>query len=104
MSRALSIRSVPDKAGATRRSDPGTWGVVVLNWNTPDNAIECLASILAANSRPRRVVLVDNASTDESVPRIASWAREQRSGVRVTAEHDPIPGAGDEWLIIVASR
>lgn len=49
-------------------------GVVVLNWNRPDLTIACLDSILAAADPPRKIVLVDNDSDDDSVARFREWA------------------------------
>lgn len=81
------------------------WGVVVVNWNTPADTIECLESILAAASHPRQVVLVDNASTDDSVERIGRWASER--GVRAKVVRDGEENGadvGDAWLLLIASR
>ena len=49
-------------------------GVVVLNWNNHPDTIACLDSLAEANPRPEAVVLVDNASHDDSVERIRTWA------------------------------
>ncbi|HKD99767.1 MAG TPA: glycosyltransferase family 2 protein [Planctomycetota bacterium] len=43
---------------------------IVLNWNGGDDTLRCLASLRASRS-PIDVVVVDNASTDGSVDRIA---------------------------------
>jgi len=51
-------------------------GVVVVNWNGADDTIACLDSLRVANPRAARVVVVDNASADDSVARISSWARQ----------------------------
>lgn len=49
------------------------FGVVIVNYNGVDDLLECLTSIVEAE-RPTRadivVVVVDNASTDDSVPRV----------------------------------
>jgi GT2 family glycosyltransferase len=51
-------------------------GVVVVNWNGAEDTIVCLDSLRLANPRAARVVLVDNASADDSVQRITDWAQQ----------------------------
>jgi len=52
--------------------------VCVINWNTADDLVNCLGRIYAeaandpAGSEPVEVVVVDNASSDDSVARVAS--------------------------------
>jgi GT2 family glycosyltransferase len=60
---------------SSRKLDP-TIGVVVVNWNGADDTITCLDSLRLANPGAARVVVVDNASADDSVARITSWARQ----------------------------
>lgn len=45
-------------------------GVVVLNWNNYETSHRCLSSLCAASYPRVAVYLVDNASTDGSVPRL----------------------------------
>lgn len=47
---------------------------VLVNWNNPRDTVRCLASLLESNIAMLRVVVVDNASTDNSVGQIAQWA------------------------------
>ena len=58
-------------------SDSIQLAVVILNFRTPDVTIDCLKTLAAEYARwPRfRVVLVDNASGDDSVPRIGEAIR-----------------------------
>ncbi len=96
---------MPENIAAGAGSVPGGWGVVVVNWNTPGDTIECLESVLAAENHPRQVVLVDNASTDDSVERIGRWASER--GVRAKVVRDGEENGadvGDAWLLLIASR
>ncbi len=51
-----------------------TW-IVLVNWNSGGDTIECLESLLRLESGDFAVVIVDNGSTDGSAERIASWAR-----------------------------
>ena len=48
-------------------------GVVLVNWNRWRDTIECLESLRRAGT-PMRIVVVDNASADESVAHILAWA------------------------------
>jgi len=57
---------------------PATIGVVTVNWNRPDETIECLESLRRATPGPRRAVVVDNASGDSSVHTFHAWADQQR--------------------------
>jgi GT2 family glycosyltransferase len=47
-------------------------GVVVLNWNDADTTLRCLRSLADTTYSNRRIIVVDNASADGSVQRIAS--------------------------------
>ena len=48
--------------------------VVVLNWNGWSDSLKCLRSLQpAVNQDLARIIIVDNASTDESVIRIREW-------------------------------
>src|SRR2546425_9757739 len=49
-------------------------GVVILNWNGHVDTIACLESLATADPGPARVVVVDNASTDDSVAALTAWA------------------------------
>jgi GT2 family glycosyltransferase len=42
--------------------------VVIPNWNGVQHLAECLSSLQAQTRAPERIVLVDNGSTDESLP------------------------------------
>ncbi|MBA3341159.1 MAG: glycosyltransferase family 2 protein [Gemmatimonadaceae bacterium] len=54
-----------------------TFGVVVLNWNNADDTIACLESLASARPRPAHVVVVDNASNDDSIARMKHWGEER---------------------------
>lgn len=47
--------------------------VVIINWNSAENSIECLESLLRSDA-PARIILVDNASEDGSIETILQWA------------------------------
>lgn len=48
-------------------------GAVILNYNTAEHTIACVESIRKWNSEPLRIVVVDNASTNDSVERLRSY-------------------------------
>lgn len=43
--------------------------VIIINWNLPEKTIECLNS-LAQLEMPHQTIVVDNGSSDKSIPRI----------------------------------
>ena len=49
--------------------------VIILNWNGWKDTIECLESVLRLDYPDFRIVVCDNASTDNSMENIKSWAR-----------------------------
>ena len=51
-------------------SSSATVGVVLLNWNAGEFTIPCIESLLSGQIKPDRIVVVDNASVDESPDRI----------------------------------
>ena len=51
--------------------------VVILNWKGADDTIDCLRSFAAQSKRGGlHLVVIDNASPDDSVAQIVGWARE----------------------------
>ena len=52
-------------------SASATVGVVLVNWNGAEHTIPCVESLLAGSVRPDSIVVVDNASQDDSADRIA---------------------------------
>ncbi len=46
--------------------------VIILNWNRRDDTLRCIHSLVASNDIPLDVIVVDNASTDDSVQAIES--------------------------------
>ncbi len=50
------------------------WAVVVPSFNHADDTITCLGALWNADPRPGQVLLVDDASTEDAVARIAEWA------------------------------
>jgi GT2 family glycosyltransferase len=47
-------------------------GIVILNWNKREDLLRCLAAVKAQTVTPKRVLVVDNGSTDGSVEAVRS--------------------------------
>ena len=62
-------------AYSRRRSVPRV-SVIILNWNGRADTVECLASLAAATYRALDVIVVDNASRDDSIEQLTSWLEE----------------------------
>jgi GT2 family glycosyltransferase len=50
-------------------------GVVIVVFDSADVIIDCVESLLARTEHDLRVVVVDNASPDDSIARLRAWAR-----------------------------
>jgi phosphatidylinositol alpha-1,6-mannosyltransferase len=97
-------RSAPDETHVRSSVNPRVC-VVVLNRNGADDILECLESVFACSYADLRVILVDNASEDDSLKRVKSWAagegalapvKEKRQQVRpATLEEIKIDQAGE---------
>ena len=48
--------------------------VILINWNGSSDTIACIESLLAAQRVPMRVIVVDNASPDDSLNIFARWS------------------------------
>ncbi len=51
--------------------------VIILNWKTWQDTVECLESVLKSNYRNFSIVLIDNDSGNDSVIQIEKWAQGQ---------------------------
>lgn len=59
------------------RSEPKVY-IVILNWNGWRDTIECLESVLRQNYRNYKVIVCDNASSDNSLNQIKLWSQGRR--------------------------
>ena len=79
--------------------------VVIPSFNHADDAIACLESLHNAQGRPNKVVLVDDASTDNAADKIAAWASDSGISCEII---DPGQAAAapsaSAWLTIAASK
>lgn len=48
--------------------------ILILNWNSWKDTIECVESVLCNSYLNYRIIILDNASTDDSFNQIKSWA------------------------------
>ncbi|MCX2980584.1 glycosyltransferase family 2 protein [Halieaceae bacterium IMCC14734] len=53
--------------------------IILLNWNGWRDTIACLESIFESTDSSFRVIVCDNNSSDDSLSKIAAWARNQIS-------------------------
>jgi GT2 family glycosyltransferase len=58
----------------TAHSHPAV-AIVILNWNSWPDTLECLESVFRLDYPQMQVVVCDNGSTDGSMDRIEAWAR-----------------------------
>lgn len=92
---------------AANATDPSRWAVVVPSYNHAEDSITCLTALWEARPQPGVVLLVDDASTENAVEAVVSWAREKEVAHRIvdpvtlTREHSQSPSP---WLTIVASK
>ena len=49
-------------------------GVVIVTFNSADVILDCIESLLAAQDVELTIVIVDNGSTDDTVPLLRKWA------------------------------
>jgi len=85
-------------------ADPRRWAVVIPSFNHGDDVITCLASLRDAVNAPETVILVDDASTDDSLARVRAWA-DAHSVTHATMDDAAAETAqANTWLTVVASR
>ena len=59
-------------------------GIVILNYNNPLDTINCVDSVVKYNSYPSKIVVVDNASTDDSVNLLGEYIiKRKQDGVKI---------------------
>ena len=73
----------------SKSRDLGSVALVVLNWNSWSNTVECLESLQRLTYPDCRILVVDNGSTDDSVRKIKSWAQGEIQVESDFFEYDP---------------
>lgn len=85
--------------------DPSTWVVVVPSFGHADDTITCLDALWTAAPRPGKVLVIDDASTDNAVETIARWAAGANIDHRiVSASRLERSLEHDAWLTIAAAE
>ena len=85
--------------------DTTRWAVVIPSFNHADDAITCLASLRETDGRPGHVILVDDASTEDAVGKIAAWAKQQHVPHEIVDPATLMTRSNSQaWLTIVASK
>lgn len=59
----------------TPPADEAQVTVIIVNWNGGDMLATCVAHLQAQTTLPARVLIVDNASSDDSLARLPPWER-----------------------------
>jgi len=81
--------------------------VIVLNWNGFRDTIFCLESLLPNLAKGDRILVCDNASSDESIARICEWADSSQSllsgrgWVLYDREQAELGGAADDPVLVI---
>lgn len=70
----MNLALKPSSSEISTDTIEGTNYIVVLNWNSWRDTIECLESVLALADTRYRIVVCDNGSTDGSLNALMSWA------------------------------
>jgi len=80
-------------------------GIIILNWNSFEDAFECINSLLKSSYKEFQILIVDNASTDDSLNQLMHNFRNiqylknsqnlgytggNNSGIKYFLEHDDI--------------
>ncbi|HET7614738.1 MAG TPA: glycosyltransferase family 2 protein [Gemmatimonadaceae bacterium] len=88
----------------TGNLDTTRWAVVIPTFNHADDVITCLTSLRDADRTPGRVIVVDDASTEDAVGAIGTWARQAGVHFDVTDPARLGRKASEPWLTIVAAK
>ena len=92
------------QSGAGSDLDTTRWSVVIPTFNHAEDVIACLESLRSADQAPNKVIVVDDASTENAVSTLVAWAA--RSGVPhelVGTESLAAARKSDKWLTLVAA-
>ncbi len=62
--------------------------IIILNWNGYKDTIECLESLTYINDTEFYIILVDNASEDESIDKISEWCSLNTKDFQIANENE----------------
>ena len=74
---------------------------VILNWNAWRDTLACLESLLDSGLVPRRIVICDNGSADDSIARIKAWGRGRDDFASFGSPEEALHGAGTSASIVL---
>ena len=82
----------PDRTTPTPAEDwrKATVDVIIPALNEAENIVHCLASVAGQTVRPRRIVLVDDGSTDGTVARAKAFCKSRRIELIAIRRRSPI--------------
>lgn len=63
----VMTHNLPDIAASTGNLKPQKVSVIIVNWNGAKFLERCLAALAAQTVKPHEIILLDNASTDDSL-------------------------------------
>ena len=85
--------------------------IIVLNWNSGSDTIDCIASILKLEYVKYQIIICDNGSTDNSLFEIKNWIRNYAAynfiGLKYTEiskEESEINPINDDSKIIIINN
>jgi len=99
----VSEKVAPRTSIARRRTGQATRDVVtvVVNYGTPGLTIDCVESVLRSTEAVRNVVVVDNASPDDSVQQLrAKFADDPRVTITARTSNDGYTGGNNAGVAI----
>lgn len=80
--------------------------VVTLSWNRRDDLAECLASVRAQSARPTEIIVVDNASSDDTIPMLKRAFPDVRvialpRNIGVAGYNEGMEAAGGDYVVLI---
>lgn len=84
----------------------GVTYIIILNYNTWRDTIECMESVRRTKNAAYKIVVCDNASSDDSVEKLQAWAKRQTENVPtiLTAEKNLGYSGGNNMGVKFALR
>lgn len=81
----------------------GTIGVIVVAFNSADVIVQCVESLLSQEGGSPRVVVIDNASSDETVETLRGWAASKGVALaEFAADARPVADEAGEVALVSA--
>ena len=75
------------------REETESWpkvAIIILNWNSFQDTIDCLESLQLVDYENLEIIIVDNASKDESLEKILSWSQNKVCCQQLSYEPDDL--------------